>query len=136
MVCSALGPSSLRRAIQRCSLIAMLLAGWSGASLATGQTAPAQTSLAAAPDPVALPYPYFDTANSRWFYFSSAARPFGMVSLFPDTAIDGEWGSGYHYDAPTVQGFNPIAEFDAMAALMQLLPRHLQLQFTDQNRWL
>lgn len=61
--------------------------------------------------PVELVYPYLDTANSRWFYFSSAARPFGMVSLFPDTEQVGEWGSGYRYNSDTVQGFNHIHEW-------------------------
>lgn len=61
--------------------------------------------------PVELVYPYLDTVNSRWFFFSSAARPFGMVSLFPDTEQIGEWGSGYRYNSNTVQGFNHIHEW-------------------------
>lgn len=73
-----------------------------------------------AKEPAALVYPFLDTANSRWFYFSSAARPFGMVSLFPDTAIDGEWGSGYRYHEPTVKGFNHIHEWQL--AGLSLMP--------------
>ncbi len=73
-----------------------------------------------AKEPAALVYPFLDTANSRWFYFSSAARPFGMVSLFPDTAIDGEWGSGYRYNEPTVKGFNHIHEWQL--AGLSLMP--------------
>lgn len=69
------------------------------------------TAAQPAPQPVELVYPYLDTANSRWFYFSSAARPFGMVSLFPDTEQVGEWGSGYRYNSNTVQGFNHIHEW-------------------------
>ena len=37
-------------------------------------------------------YPLLDTENSRWFFFSSASRPFGMVNLNPDTEINGDWG--------------------------------------------
>ncbi|MFT6797494.1 MAG: putative alpha-1,2-mannosidase [Maribacter sp.] len=40
-------------------------------------------------------YPQLDTEHSRWFFFASASRPFGMVHLSPDTEIEGAWGSGY-----------------------------------------
>jgi predicted alpha-1,2-mannosidase len=56
-------------------------------------------------------YPLLDTENSRWFFFSSASRPFGMVNLIPDTAINGDWGSGYKYDTDTVKGFSHIHEW-------------------------
>ncbi|WP_276166991.1 GH92 family glycosyl hydrolase [Zobellia alginiliquefaciens] len=59
-------------------------------------------------DPVDLVYPQLDTENSRWFFFSSASRPFGMVNLSPDTEVDGAWGSGYRYKVDTVQGFSHI----------------------------
>lgn len=52
-------------------------------------------------------YPWLDTENSRWFFFSSASRPFGMVNLSPDTEIDGAWGgSGYRYKVDSVKGFS------------------------------
>lgn len=44
-------------------------------------------------NPVDLVYPHLDTENSRWFFFSSACRPFGMVNLSPDNQLDGAWGS-------------------------------------------
>ncbi|UXX79815.1 GH92 family glycosyl hydrolase [Reichenbachiella carrageenanivorans] len=53
-------------------------------------------------------YPMLDTENSRWFFFSSASRPFGMTNLSPDTEIDGAWGSGYRYKTDTVKGFSHI----------------------------
>lgn len=53
-------------------------------------------------------YPELDTENSRWFFFSSASRPFGMVNLSPDTEIDGAWGSGYRYKTDTIKGFSHI----------------------------
>lgn len=58
--------------------------------------------------PVDLVYPLLDSENSRWFYFSSACRPFGMVNLNPDTEINGAWGSGYRYNTDTVKGFSHI----------------------------
>jgi len=58
--------------------------------------------------PVDLVYNHLDTENSRWFFFSSACRPFGMVNLSPDTEIGGAWGSGYRYLTDTVRGFSHI----------------------------
>ncbi|WP_052343423.1 GH92 family glycosyl hydrolase [Saccharicrinis fermentans] len=58
--------------------------------------------------PVELVYPMLDTENSRWFFFSSACRPFGMVNLSPDTQVGGAWGSGYRYKTDTVKGFSHI----------------------------
>ncbi|MGB3146087.1 MAG: GH92 family glycosyl hydrolase [Maribacter sp.] len=55
-----------------------------------------------------LVYPQLDTENSRWFFFSSTSRPFGMVNLIPDTKLDGTWGSGYRYEVDTVKGFSHI----------------------------
>ena len=57
---------------------------------------------------VNLVYPHLDSANSRWFFFSSACRPFGMVNLSPDTQLGGAWGSGYRYNTDTVKGFSHI----------------------------
>ncbi|WP_430934642.1 GH92 family glycosyl hydrolase [Saccharicrinis sp. 156] len=57
---------------------------------------------------VDLVYPLLDTENSRWFFFSSACRPFGMVNLSPDTQVGGAWGSGYRYKTDTVKGFSHI----------------------------
>ncbi|WP_209403611.1 GH92 family glycosyl hydrolase [Pseudozobellia sp. WGM2] len=53
-------------------------------------------------------YPLLDTENSRWFFFSSANRPFGMVNLSPDTETNGAWGSGYRHKVDTVRGFSHI----------------------------
>lgn len=59
-------------------------------------------------DYTALVYPQLDTENSRWFLFSSASRPFGMVNLSPDTEINGAWGSGYRYETDTIKGFSHV----------------------------
>ncbi|MDP4276344.1 MAG: GH92 family glycosyl hydrolase, partial [Bacteroidota bacterium] len=61
--------------------------------------------------PVDLVYPQMGSAWSRWFFFSSASQPFGMVSLFPDTKIDGEWKSGYRYGTDTIRDFSHIHEW-------------------------
>ena len=53
-------------------------------------------------------YPFLDTENSRWFFFTSASRPFGMVNLSPDTEIDGAWGSGYRDNTDTIKGFSHV----------------------------
>lgn len=58
--------------------------------------------------PVDQVYPLLDAANSRWFFFASACRPFGMVNLSPDTQLAGAWGSGYKYNTDTIKGFSHI----------------------------
>jgi beta-glucosidase len=68
------------------------------------------TSLATAAErrPVDYVDPLIDTHNSRWFYFSSACRPFGMVNLSPDTRVNGTWQSGYLYDDSSIRCFSHI----------------------------
>ena len=58
--------------------------------------------------PVDYVNPLTDTHQSRWFYFSSASRPFGMVNLSPDTNVKGSWKSGYLYDSTTVRCFSHV----------------------------
>ncbi|MEM6805568.1 MAG: GH92 family glycosyl hydrolase [Bacteroidota bacterium] len=67
---------------------------------------PANTSLNLAP--VDLVEPLVDAANSRWFFFNSATRPFGMVNLSPDMHIDGAWNSGYRYNQDSIRCFSHI----------------------------
>ena len=52
--------------------------------------------------------PQIDTHKSRWFYFASASRPFGMVSLSPDTWLNGSWNAGYIYDSTEVRCFSHV----------------------------
>ena len=59
-------------------------------------------------EPVDLVYPQLDTDNSRWFFFSSACRPFGLVNLSPDTEVKGAWGSGYRHKVENIKGFSHI----------------------------
>lgn len=53
-------------------------------------------------------YPLIDSAHSRWFFFSSATRPFGMVNLSPDMVVDGAWNAGYRYHEDTIRAFSHI----------------------------
>lgn len=52
--------------------------------------------------------PFIDSHKSRWFFFSSASRPFGMVNLSPDTWVVGSWNSGYLYDSLYVRCFSHV----------------------------
>lgn len=52
--------------------------------------------------------PLVDAAHSRWFFFSSATRPFGMVNLSPDMIVEGAWNSGYRYNHDTIRAFSHI----------------------------
>ena len=59
-------------------------------------------------EPVDMVYPLLDAANSRWFFFNSASRPFGMVNLSPDNAIDADWNAGYRYEKDSIKCFSHI----------------------------
>src|ERR1700722_9695335 len=52
--------------------------------------------------------PVIGTAASRWYYFSSACRPFGMVSLSPDTSVGGDWMYGYIYGQTNIECFSHV----------------------------
>jgi predicted alpha-1,2-mannosidase len=52
--------------------------------------------------------PLIDTHKSRWFYFSSACRPFGMVNLSPDTKVGGDWMNGYIYGETNIHCFSHV----------------------------
>ena len=62
-------------------------------------------------EPVDYVDPLIDSHKSRWFYFQSACRPFGMVSLSPDTWVIGTWNSGYLYDSTEVRCFSHIHDW-------------------------
>ncbi len=52
--------------------------------------------------------PLIDSHKSRWFYFNSASRPFGMVNLSPDNWVKGSWNSGYLYDTLSIRCFSHV----------------------------
>ena len=58
--------------------------------------------------PVDYVDPLIDSAHSRWIFFSSACRPFGMVNLSPDTDTKGWWKSSYCYRTGSICGFNHV----------------------------
>ncbi|UZD23999.1 GH92 family glycosyl hydrolase [Algoriphagus halophytocola] len=71
-------------------------------------------------DPASLVNPYVDSKNSRWFFFNSATRPFGMVNLSPDTDMGGAWGSGYRYESDSIKGLSHVHAWQLSA--LSVLP--------------
>tara|TARA_Y100000385_G_C13109564_1_gene651654 strand:+ start:18496 stop:20883 length:2388 start_codon:yes stop_codon:yes gene_type:complete len=92
--------------------------------------------------PVDLVNPLVDSANSRWFFFSSATRPFGMVNLSPDMLADGAWGSGYRYNQEKISFFShvhawqlsgiPVLPFNGKVKA-HLGPNHYGSKYSHQN---
>ncbi len=82
-------------------LLNLMLALFGASALASAATQP--------PRFVDSVEPRIDTQlHSRWIHFASAARPFGMVGLSPDTVVSGDWGSGYIYRENYVRCFSHI----------------------------
>ena len=106
----------MRSIFVRFSIITLLFIGLSACT-------EGQTNKSLRVEPVDLVYPLLDTENSRWFFFASANRPFGMVSLSPDTEVDGAWGSGYRYNNDTIQGFSHIHAWQLSG--LSVLPVHI-----------
>ena len=76
--------------------------------VAAGAALVAAAALSQEKAPADYVNPLIDTHNSRWFYFSSACRPFGMVSLSPDTRTGSDWMGGYVYQDSKVRCFSHI----------------------------
>jgi predicted alpha-1,2-mannosidase len=70
--------------------------------------------------PADLVNPYVDSKNSRWFFFNTATRPFGMVNLSPDTDTGGAWGSGYRYESDSIKGLSHVHAWQLSA--LSVLP--------------
>ncbi len=85
------------RVTRRFFASAVLLAGFLLSDVAQAEKTPAD-----------YVNPQIDTHKSRWFFFSSACRPFGMVSLSPDTKVGGDWLNGYMYGETNIQCFSHI----------------------------
>ncbi|MES2378407.1 MAG: GH92 family glycosyl hydrolase [Bacteroidota bacterium] len=62
--------------------------------------------------------PLIESAKSRYFFFNSACRPFGMVNLSPDNILEGEGSSGYRFDEPYIRGFTHIHDWGAGGLLI------------------
>ena len=52
--------------------------------------------------------PWIESNKSRFFFFASACRPFGMMNLSPDSRPKGAWKSGYHHGDPEILGFSHV----------------------------
>ncbi len=70
--------------------------------------------------PADLADPLIDTHQSRFDYFASATRPFGMVALSPDTKHGNLWNAGYRYDDPFILNFSHI--HNAQTAGIPVMP--------------
>lgn len=88
----------------RCSKIVLLVSLF----LLQGTVSSAQGVSKPKPRFVDLVEPMVDAAHSRFFYFSSASRPFGMVNLSPDMVLKGTWNTGYRYNEDTIKVFSHI----------------------------
>ncbi len=62
--------------------------------------------------------PLIATCQTRWIFFSSACRPFGMVNLSPDTTAIGDWGAGYAYQERRIQAFSHVHAWQIAALPM------------------
>ena len=53
--------------------------------------------------------PLIDSANRRFFFLTTASRPFGMVNLSPDTRLGSDgWESGYRYTDEHIHCFSHV----------------------------
>ncbi|MHC4432690.1 MAG: GH92 family glycosyl hydrolase [Planctomycetota bacterium] len=64
--------------------------------------------------------PYIETARGRWFFFSTASRPFGMICAAPHTRNKNQWGGGYNYNSTEVLGFGQIHAW--MLSGLEIMP--------------
>jgi len=62
--------------------------------------------------------PLIESAKSRYFYFNSACRPFGMVNLSPDNILEKEWNSGYKYQEPYIRGLTHVHDWGVGGLLL------------------
>lgn len=60
-------------------------------------------------EPVDYVDPLIDTANRRFFFMTTASRPFGMVNLSPDTRVGTDaWEAGYRYIDEHIHWFSHV----------------------------
>ena len=64
--------------------------------------------------------PYIETARGRWFFFSTASRPFGMICAAPHTRNKNQWGGGYNYNSTEILGFGQIHAW--MLSGLEIMP--------------
>ena len=66
---------------------------------------------AGARDYVGLVNPWIEADRGRFFFFQSAATPFGFAKLRPDTSTGSTQGSGYPSTLNEVKGFSHVHEW-------------------------
>tara|TARA_R110000744_G_scaffold66098_3_gene135150 strand:+ start:7403 stop:10120 length:2718 start_codon:yes stop_codon:yes gene_type:complete len=52
--------------------------------------------------------PFIESAKGRYFFFTPAARPMGMVAPAPITRNKNQYGGGYNYNSMEILGFEQI----------------------------
>jgi len=106
------------------NLPVLLLALASAFAVSLPARATAPDSAPATKRPVDWVNPLIDTVKPRWFYFASAARPFSLVALSPDTQTEGDWNAGYRYRDTRIQCFSHLHEWQlAGLPVMPVLER-------------
>ena len=74
-------------------------------------------------DPVDWVNPFIGTQSARWFFFTPAAAPFGLVKLAPDTTGFGGYAggghtTGYRFSDTTILGFSHLHDFQLGGILL------------------
>lgn len=66
------------------------------------------TAMEATNDFVSKVNPFVESAKGRYFFFTPAARPMGMVAAAPVTRNKNQYGGGYNYNSSEILGFGQI----------------------------
>lgn len=64
--------------------------------------------------------PFIETTRGRYFYFTPANRPFGMIAPAPITRNKNQWGGGYNYNSTEILGFGQLHGW--MLSGLQIMP--------------
>lgn len=72
--------------------------------------------------------PFIESAKGRYFFFTPAARPMGMVAPAPITRNKNQYGGGYNYNSTDVLGFEQIHGWSLSG--LQVMPTTGNIDFT------
>lgn len=102
-------------------LTALLLAPLG--ALQTAETGSTVTQPPRRSEPVDWVDPFIGTQSARWFFFTPAAAPFGLVKLAPDTTGFGGYAgsghtTGYRFSDTTILGFSHLHDFQLGGILL------------------
>ena len=92
-------------------------------TLQAAETGPASGQPPRGGDPVDWVDPFIGTQSARWFFFTPAAAPFGLVKLAPDTTGFGGYAggghtSGYRFSDTSILGFSHLHDFQLGGILL------------------